>query len=196
MLIVILLLLVAIAILGLLNSSNALMQTRMARSERDYQSAYAAAESALSDGEREIMAGTRRVTVGSESEVVTSARIGPAFVSLAGACDSSGVLTPSTSGLYDMTNCPTAWWLQFTFGSANSNLLGGVTGASFPVASSGFLTGASTAPRYIIDILPDNTPGQSASPNNRRQVFRVTSRGVGSSADTEVVLQSVIRRLD
>ena len=199
-LVVILLLLVAIAILGLLNSSNALMQTRMARAEREYQNAYAGAESALADGEREIIAGTRRLTLGSNSEIVTSSRIGPAFTSLSGSCDSSGTLTASQSGvglgLYDMTNCPTAWWLNMQFTSTYSQILGGVTGVAYPLASSTFLAGSSAAPRYVIDILPDNTPGQSASPNNRRQVFRITSRGVGSSSDTEVVLQSVIRRLD
>ena len=195
-LIVILLLLVAIAMLGLLNSSNALMQTRMARSEREYQNAYAASESALSDGEREIMNGTRRATIGAQSEVVTSALIGPAYTSLAGSCDSSGVLTAVASGLYNMASCPSAWWLQFNFGNANSNQLGAITGASLPVASTGYLVGAASAPRYIIDVLPDNTAGQSASPSKSRQIFRVTARGVGSSSDTEVLLQSVIRRLD
>ena len=195
-LIVILLLLVAMVILGLLNSSNALMQTRMARSEREYQNAFAAAESALADGEREIMEAIRRATIGAQSEVVTSAFIGPAYTSLAGSCDSSGVLTASTSGLYNMALCPSAWWLQFSFVGANSNLLGSITGASLPVASTSYLVGVSSAPRYIIDILPDNTAGQSASPNKSRQLFRVTARGVGSSTDTEVLLQSVIRRLD
>lgn len=195
-LIVVLLLLLAIVILGLLNSSNALMQTRMARSEREYQNAYAAAESALADGEREIMNGIRRVSIGGNSQVVTSAQIGPAYTTQQGGCDASGVLTIKTSGLYDMKLCASAWWLQFSFASNNSTALGGITGASLPIASSSFLTGISSAPRYILDVLPDNTAGQSASPNKLRQVFRVTSRGVGSSTDTEVLLQSVIRRLD
>jgi type IV pilus assembly protein PilX len=201
-LVVILLLLVAIGILGLMNSSNALLQTKMARAEREYQGAFAAAESALSDAERELMGGIRTNPNGGAGSVLLSAKLagGSEFYSLAGSCDASGTLTASQAGvglgLYDMSNCPSAWWLKQTFTSANSVSLGGITGASYPTSSAGFLLGSSRAPSYIIDVLTDNFPKQNADPNDVARVFRVTARGVGSTDDTEVLLQSTIRRID
>ena len=198
-LVVVLLLLVAIATLGVVSSSNAFLQTRMARAERDYQIAYAAAESAIADAEREILSGTRETTVGAVSEEVLSPRLGNAFTQLRGFCATPGTFTASEPGvglgLYDMSNCGDAWWLTFPFTARFSQALGGITGRSLPLNSASFLQGSAEVPRYVIDVLRDNTPGQSADPTNVRWVFRVTSRAVGASTDTEVLLQSTVRRL-
>ncbi len=198
-LIIVLLLLVAISTLGVVSSTNALLQTRMATAERDYQIAYAAAESALADAEREILEGKREISVGGVNEEILSPRLGNAFFQVRGFCTAPGTFTPSQPGpglgVYDMSNCGDAWWLNFPFTSTNSQVIGGITGRSYPVGGSSFRQGPAELPRYIVDVLRDNTPGQAADPTNTRWVFRVTSRGVGANPDTEVLVQSIVRRL-
>ncbi|MDW8311701.1 MAG: pilus assembly protein [Burkholderiales bacterium] len=198
-LVVVLLLLVAIATLGVMSSSNAFLQTRMARAERDYQLAYAAAESTIVDAELEILTGKREVTVGGVAEEILVPRLGNAFTQLRGYCSSPGNFTASQPGvglgLYDMSNCGDTWWLAFPFTAQYSQVFGAITGRTLPLNSGSFLQGVAEPPRYVIDVLRDNTPGQSADPTNVRWVFRVTARAVGASPETEVLLQSTVRRL-
>ena len=192
-LIVVLLLLVAMAILGVAGSAGASLQTKMARAERDYQTAFAAAESALSDAEYEIIFGLRVATVGEAVNIYSNKAPG-GFSNVAGGCDAGGAFTANTSGLYDMAACANDWWKTMVFTAANSTALGAISGKSIPGKSSSFLYGTQNTPRYTIDRLQDNTPRTSAQGGG--YLYRVTAFATGPTADTEVVLQSTVRAPD
>ena len=67
---------------------------------------------------------------------------------------------------------------------------GDFTGRTMSTGSSGIRP--EIPPRYIIEVLPDSTPGSNAS--TPKKLFRVTAMGFGPRKETQAVLQIIFRK--
>lgn len=161
--------LVLLTLLGLTVMRMAGLEERMSGNTRDRILAFNAAEAALRDCER-----------------VLQGAVLPAFNGVTGA--SSVTTTPTTPGMYQpaaATN-PPVW--EIVNWSSNTH----VRSAATP-------SGASSAPRCIIEELP-TIPGSGGGslkggmPLPDTGVFRVTARGAGRSASTTILVQSTYIR--
>lgn len=173
-LITVLLVLLVVELLGVAAAQIALMSERSARSNRDTEIAWQAAESALADAELD-MTTTRADLFDGKNAA--------AFVV---GCGSSGV----SKGLCANTGTGKPAWLTVDFAStgtdARTTAYGDNTGRTFSMGSKGVQP--AQAPRYIIELLPDTsgTPGSSF-------VYRVTAMGFGPRKEIQAVLQMVYR---
>jgi type IV pilus assembly protein PilX len=186
-LIVALLFLVILTILGITAMTATTFEERMAGNTRDVGLAFQAAEAAMRDARRDIngivISGTPQ-----RSSPVIPAQFGDGSAAPEGTCG---------SGLYVGLCRPTAY-----VGSANAVLPAmpnhSMTGA--PSVGYGTYTnapavaGVSNQPRYVVEIfcLPrhDSSLGDPTFCN----FYRITARGYGRSANTQVTLQEVFLR--
>jgi Tfp pilus assembly protein PilX len=169
-----LLLMLALLMLGVSAAHTALAGAKSARNERERQIAFAAAEAALADAERDIDGGANP----SSARAMAFAG-GDASVFAAGCADAG-------SGLCRHVAPPAApaWQSADLAGDpACCAAYGAYTGASMP-AGVGLLPAA--APRYIVELLPQPAGGG--------HLYRITALGVGSHGRTRVVLQSYYRK--
>ncbi|MDQ0081489.1 type IV pilus assembly protein PilX [Variovorax boronicumulans] len=195
-LMVVLMMLIIIAVLGVGAASLSLVNERSARNDRDSEVAFQAAEAALMDAEIDITGpntnSAQRLCSFSDKDNIS------AFVpGCGGAGGSQGLCTASASG-----TAPA--WLQIDFSvtdsSAKSVALGTFTGQTYMKAPTGGGS-ASTArlPRYVIEAIPDNGGYEadqlaSASSGKKRFLYRVTAIGYGVRDETQIVLQSTVRK--
>ena len=172
-LVIALLLLLVLSLLAIATVDKVSISERMAGNERDITSAFQAAEAALLEGERWIQ-------------------------SLPGTTPPGTVTTCTGPG------CSTAVFNSRENGNANDSarMVSGaeVNWIAIPWATRGRLfsndanaannlAGLSSAPRYIIEYLgPTLIVGTSV------HYFRITTRAVGISPNSEIILQSVYRR--
>jgi type IV pilus assembly protein PilX len=195
-LILVLMMLVIITVLGVGAASLSLVNERSARNDRDGEVALQAAEAALIDAETDISgpntSTSKRLCSFSDKDDIS------AFVAGCGAAGpSQGLCASSAAGAAPA-------WLKVDFsvtdGSAKSVALGTFTGQTYmkaPTAGGG----ASTArlPRYVVEAIPDNggyLPNQlaSASAGKKKYLYRVTAIGYGVREETQIVLQSTVRK--
>jgi type IV pilus assembly protein PilX len=195
-LMMVLMMLIIITVLGVGAASLSLVNERSARNDRDSEVAFQAAEAALMDAEIDITGpntnGNQRLCSFSDKDDIS------AFVpSCGGPGGSQGLCTASASG-----TAPA--WLQVDFsvtdGSAKSVALGSFTGQTYMKAPIGGGS-ASTArlPRYVIEAIPDNGGYEadqlaSASSGKKKFLYRVTAIGYGVRDETQIVLQSTVRK--
>lgn len=195
-LMMVLMMLIIITVLGVGAASLSLVNERSARNDRDSEVAFQAAEAALMDAEIDITGpntnGNQRLCSFSDKDDIS------AFVpGCGGAGGSQGLCTASASG-----TAPA--WLQVDFsvtdGSAKSVALGAFTGQTYMKAPIGGGS-ASTArlPRYVIEAIPDNGGYEadqlaSASSGKKKFLYRVTAIGYGVRDETQIVLQSTVRK--
>lgn len=192
-LVVCLLMLSVILLLGIYSVQIALQEQKTARNEMDRQLAFQAAEVALSDAELDIEASP-------DSEKSRSRLFSAQGVSglpedgdfVCGSGISSrflGICKAAIEGV------PPAWqgidFLDSSSGTASSVPYGRFTGQPFPTGD-GALSG--TMPRYLIELIPDRTAGERA--DQLRYVYRITAIGFGMHQKTQVVLQTLYRKLD
>lgn len=179
-LVTVMIILVVVSLLGAAASQMVLLGERSARYDRDWQIAFQAAEAALIDAEFDIRgpAGTRMATFTSTSLLGFSA-----------GCSTGtdrGLCLPSTAG-------KAVWYsVDFTDESANANTVqfGEFTGRTLAYGNTGVQP--ALRPRYIIEAVPDMTPGSSA--NLQKILYRVTAMGFGPRKETQAVVQMYLRK--
>jgi type IV pilus assembly protein PilX len=183
--IVVLIILGILSLLGVAATQMTLLTERSARFDRDWQIAYQAAEAALLDAEFDI----RGPNTSAASRTSTFSATG--LLGFTDGCGSGtadrGLCMPAASGK--------AIWYTVDFMdtgalSAKTVAFGDFTGRNLDIGTTGIRP--ARAPRYIIEALPDRTPGGSASA--QRFLYRVTAMGFGPRDDTQAVLQMYFRK--
>ena len=188
-LVIVLMLLVIVTLLGVGAARIALLGERTTRNERDYQIAWQAAEAALMDAQFDI----RGPNSGSAQRVAlftpeNTSNFGPG-------CNTSaefrGMCAPSEGKPV---------WAQVDFlddgADAPTVAYGTFTGRAFDSGTTGVKP--ARAPRYMIEVVRDQTPMGSAASNTGSKaapiMYRITSMGFGPREDVQVVLQIAFKK--
>ena len=188
-LVIVLMLLVIVTLLGVGAARIALLGERTTRNERDYQIAWQAAEAALMDAQFDIRGPNssvnQRVALFNESNT---------SVFLPG-CNTSA----ANRGLCWPSEGKPVWaTVDFLNEGANAPTVayGTFTGRSFDSGDAGVKP--ARVPRYMIEVVRDQTPMGSAASNNTTKpapiMYRVTSMGFGPREDVQVVLQIAFKK--
>lgn len=179
-----LILLIVVTVLGIGASQMVLLSERATRFDRDSQIAFQAAEAALIDAEFDIRGPN---TSASQRMASFSATSGLGFVDACGTGTSRGLCLPAADG-----QKPVWYSVDFTDEStgAKTAKFGDFTGRTMSTGTSGIRP--EMPPRYIIEVIPDNTPGSNAT--IPKKLFRVTAMGFGPRKETQSVLQMIFRK--
>ena len=184
-LIVVLLLLSITMALGIGAVQLSLMGEKSSRNERDYQIAWQAAESGLTDAEFDIDA----KNAGSSTRTsLFAAENALAFLE---GCGTSG----TSRGLCLHTEVGKPVWLTVNLSSTDSPAVafGTFTNRSFDAGDSGIKSRQS--PRYIIELIDDTAArGDASIGREKKYVYRITSMGFGPREDIQAVNQSIYRK--
>ncbi|WP_153109020.1 pilus assembly PilX family protein [Propionivibrio limicola] len=188
--------LVVLTILVISLMRTSILEERMISNTRDWNVAFQAAESALRDAEREIIAGIRiNGETGFVSGCSSSSDAKGAGLCLPNLCtdtSASGDCSPIWEELEIKQN-DTGWISGAN--SGKSIAYGDITGASSLNVSGSQAVGA--LPRYIIEVLKiPNAASLKTSQGQPEQkyVYRVTAVGFGKSTTTRVMLQGNYRQ--
>lgn len=184
-LVIVLILLVIVTLLGVGAARIALLSERSTRNERDYQVAWQAAEAALMDAQFDIRGpnadAKQRVALFNENNT---------SVFLPGcnkAADFRGLCWPSEGKPV---------WAQVDFLDDGANAptvaYGTFTGRAFD--SGGLGVKPARLPRYMIEVVRDQTPMGSASTGAKPIMYRITAMGFGPRDDVQVVLQIAFKK--
>ncbi len=183
-LVVSLVMLLAVLLLSMSMANRALTDEKAARNQQERLVALHAAESALLDAESDI---ENARTSGSRSAIFSS----QSAIGFTDGCG-KGDANPYQGLCLDHGNGPAATWRQVDLGNTGTHSasvrFGHFTGRSLPV---GGTTLPGQSPRYIIELLPDNEPGQTAWP---AYIYRITAIGFGTTTQTQAVVQSLYRK--
>jgi type IV pilus assembly protein PilX len=189
-LVISLLMLIAVMMLGLSTTQIALQSEKASRNDRDRQIAFQAAEAALLDAETDI---EHSPDLARSRSTLFSTHHAHAFVAGCGAGEANaylGLCAQAAEG-----EVPA--WIAVDFSdharTTTSVLYGKFTGQNFQ-AGQGSLP--ARAPRYIVELIPYNRPGESAELSARSHFYRVTAIGFGMRDATRVVLQTFYRKED
>ena len=198
-LIVTLVLLVGVALLALAANRSAILENRASTGGRDYQTAVAAAESAISDLRSWMALDTNGKIFASRIEATAALQ--------KGGCALDDTITRGATvavdridGLYDLAGCSfaKAFWQEKTLTQLKTLMVAvgnnPMSVASYPIKSASNPTGSVEAPRYMVDIIPDTSPGEDAS--KAKYLYRVTALGFGPTDSTAVLLQETMRAQD
>lgn len=188
-LIVVLLILVVVTVLGIGGAQIALLGERSTRYDRDYLVATQAAEAALMDAEFDIRGPNAAASAVQRVDQFDQTNLG---VFLPG-CGTTG----KTRGLCEpyADNVKPVWAsVDFLDDSATAPTVefGEFTGRTFDAGPSGVRP--ERAPRYIIELIDDVTPGGSASGGKTAKMYRITAIGFGPRTDIQVVMQIAFRK--
>ena len=188
-LVVSLLMLIVVMLLGLSATQIALQSEKASRNDRDRQIAFQAAEAALLDAEMDI---DESPDPKRSRSAIFSRDNTFAFVEGCGQGEDNpflGLCAQGTEG--------TPSWLATDLlnrtSSAGSVPYGKFTGQTFQVGEGSL---PARLPRYIIEQIPYNAPGESAEQATQAYLYRVTGIGFGVRETTLVVLQSIYRKPD
>lgn len=178
-----LILLVVVTILGIGAAQMVLQSEKSTRYGRDAQIAFQAAEAALLDAEFDIR-GPNTSANQRVASFVTGSAVG--FVDGCGTGTARGLCSPS-AGLKPV-------WYSVDFQDESSGAktvkFGEFTGRTLSTGTSGIRPEIS--PRYIIEVIPDPTPGSNAS--TKPTLYRVTAMGFGPRKSTQAVAQMIFRK--
>ncbi|MGN1057386.1 MAG: pilus assembly protein [Comamonas sp.] len=171
-LMVVLALLAAAMVLGAASAQLSLFSERGARNDRDMQSAFAAAEAALLDAERELQGHSPRQALLAD----------PNSWSGASGCGQS----PATLGLCPSSGQGRPVWLAIDLSDPNqpTTTFGQFTQRSWSAAQG--VEQASTPPRYLIEHL-------SSTHDDTAVAYRVTAIGFAPNPKVHAVIQSIYR---
>ena len=179
--IVVLIILAIVSLLGVAGSRLVLMAERSSRFDRDWQIAFQAAEAALIDAEFDI----RGPNTSAAKRV---ANFSP--TSVLGFADGCG--TGADRGLCIPGAKPIWYTVDFTddnVATARTVGFGDFTGRTFSTGDTGIRP--EKVPRYIIEFIPDRTPGYGVGSHI---LYRVTAMGFGPKTETQAVIQMVFRK--
>lgn len=177
-----LILLIVVTVLGIGASQMVLLSERATRFDRDTQIAFQEAEAALIDAEFDIRGPN---TSASQRVATFSATSGLGFID--GCGTGTGLCLPAADG-----QKPVWYTVDFTDESSSAKTVkfGDFTGRTLSTGTSGIRP--EMPPRYIIEVIPDNTSGSSAS--TPKKLFRITAMGFGPRKETQAVLQMIFRK--
>ncbi|TCS35705.1 type IV pilus assembly protein PilX [Paucimonas lemoignei] len=189
--IVTLVILMAVLMLGLAAAQSAVLGWKSASNETDRQIALQAAEAALRDAEIDIE--NSPDSAKSRSHIFSRhSAFGFPDPDEAVCNDDSGEIY---RGLCRAVNDEMQPWQIVDFSksdaTAQSVAFGSFTGQSFQVGKG---TLPSRLPRYIIELMPYNRPGEPA--DKPSYFYRVTAIGFGARESTQIALQSFYRKED
>lgn len=183
-LIITLILLVVVTILGVGAAQIVLQAEKSTRYGRDSQIAFQAAEAALLDAEFDIR-GPNTSASQRLASFVPGSVVG--FVDGCGTVAQQGLCTPSVAGQKPV-------WYSVDFqdesNGAKTVKFGEFTGRTLSTGTSGIRP--ELAPRYIIEVIPDPTPGSNAT--TKPTLYRVTAMGFGPRKSTQAVVQMIFRK--
>ena len=187
-LVVSLLMLIGVMLLGLSASQIALQGEKASRNDRDRQIAFQAAEAALLDAELDIENSPDPARSRSK---LFSKEHGHAFIAGCG----SGASNPYLGLCARAAEGAVPAWIAIDFlnhsKASVSVPFGTFTGQNFPTGQGSLPAGP---PRYILELIPSNRPGESAELSDRTHLYRVTAIGFGMRDATRVVLQTFYRK--
>lgn len=181
--IIVLIVIVVVSMLGIASTQVVLLTERSTRYDRDWQIAYQAAEAALLDAEFDIR-GPNTSAAKRVSNFSASSMLG--FTEGCGTGTDRGLCLPNTG------NRPVWYDMDFADESANAKTaqFGEFTGRTLDYGATGVRP--ALKPRYIVEVIPDLTPGGSAGA--QKVLYRVTAMGFGPRSDTQAVVQMVFRK--
>ncbi len=179
-----LILLIVVTVLGIGASQMVLLSERSTRFDRDQQIAFQAAEAALIDAEFDIR-GPNTSRIQRMASFTSTGCVG--FMNGCVTGTSRGLCLPAADG-----QKPSWYSVDFTDESSGAKTakFGDFTGRTLSTGTIGIRP--EMPPRYIIEVIPDNTPGSSAS--TPKKLFRVTAMGFGPRKETQAVLQMIFRK--
>lgn len=193
-LVMVLLFLVAITGLTVWAARQSMLGEGMSRNQQDLEVARQAAESALRDGERDL--GGVVALTGTTSACATRTILPAKFTAncLTGLCYRNDA-SYSTNVWSSATTASSAepWWPAGKGGQWSapvdavtncSGFTGGVPIGTFTGAPA--ILGVARQPQYLIEYFKRVVPGRQ-----EMSVYRITARGFGYSARTQVVVQSI-----
>ncbi|MET3109346.1 type IV pilus assembly protein PilX [Oxalobacteraceae bacterium GrIS 1.18] len=179
-----LVLLLAILLVGTSMANIAIVDTKSVHNQHDRLIALEAAESALIDAELDI----ENSHVNNSRSQLFSRHSAKGFTNGCGKGEAN-----IYQGLCLNNDAATEpIWLSSNIANGNTNSpsvqFGRFTGQTMP---SGTGPLPNQLPRYIIELMPDNAPGNSA---DTTYIYRITAIGFGSNSNTQVVVQSFYRK--
>ncbi|MBK6865934.1 MAG: pilus assembly protein [Ideonella sp.] len=184
-LVIVLMLLVVVTLLGVGAARMAMLAERSARNDRDYQVAWQAAEAALMDAQFDI-----RGPNASASQRMDLFDQNNTSVFQPG-CNTTapylGLCEPAVEGAK-----PVWATVDFTDDDRTTVEYGTYTGRTFDAGSTGVRP--ARAPRYMIEWVPDTTPGGNAASGSKPIIYRVTAMGFGTREDVQVVMQMAFKK--
>jgi type IV pilus assembly protein PilX len=190
-LIVTLLMLAVLMLLGTSAGQLALLSEKASRNERDRQLAFQGAEAALMDAELDIEQSpdaaksrsqmfSKNSAFGFPGDGEESCRAGEANIYL-------GLCRRAQNGATPVWQ--TVDFLATASASVRSVQYGTFTGRTMQTGAGSL---PARPPRYIIELMPYNKPGESA--DKLTYFYRITAIGFGARDITQVVLQSFYRK--
>ena len=180
-----LILLVVVTVLGIGASQMVLLSERSTRFDRDQQIAFQAAEAALLEAEFDIRGPNTKV--GNRMALFTGTDA--QNVNFIEGCGSTGLCSGAL-----VANKPVWYAVDFTDKSATAKTteFGQFTGRTFSTGQTGIRP--EMLPRYIIEAIPDQTPGQRVTGGDKKILYRVTAMGFGPRKETQAVVQMIFRK--
>jgi len=187
-LVITLLMIIVVASLSAAAARLALSGERSSRADRDRELAMQAAETALADGEKDVLGATGTTR---SSDFCKAGSVGFPEIGCSATAADRGKCATAAAG-----QAPS--WLAVDWATAGVPV-GTYTGGSFyPTQGTinSFLP--STTPRYVIervsDRLQDTVDGFADKGEKRNLLYLVTSVGYATRSDVKVVLQATIRK--
>lgn len=184
-LLIVLMLLVVVTLLGVGAARMAMLSERSARNDRDYQVAWQAAEAALMDAQFDIRgpnaSASQRMALFNENNTSVFQPGCNTTAPYLGLCE------PAVEGAK-----PVWATVDFLDGSGTTVEYGTYTGRTFDAGGTGVRP--ARAPRYMIEWVPDTTPGGSAATGAKPIMYRVTAMGFGTREDVQVVMQIAFKK--
>lgn len=186
-----LIMLLVISVLALGGARLALDSKRTTRNQRDFEIAFQAAEAALRDAEMDI-----QNTTGPKSRSAIFQPTAATGFTVEGGCNIGTTVAAPYQGLCNtLANINAQIWNTVSWSASATNpqtvAYGTFTGRTFPTGTG--LT-PSQKPRYIIELLPDQSIGGAV--DNTRYMYRVTAVGFGPNNATQAMVQSLYRKTD
>lgn len=183
-LVAVMVILVIVTMLGVAASQMVLLAERSTRFDRDQQIAFQAAEAALLDAEFDIRGPNTSAAKRVDSFSSTS------MLGFSPSCGSGADL-----GLCLSSDTTRPIWYDVNFSDASTSAttvgFGDFTGRTIANGTVGVQP--ALRPRYIIETIPDLTPG-SSSTGAPKLLFRVTAMGFGPRIESQSVVQMVFRK--
>lgn len=183
-LVMVMIILVIVTMLGIAASQMVLLTERSTRYDRDWQMAFQAAEAALMDAEFDI----RGPNTGAAQRVSNFSA-----TSLLGFTDGCGSGTDRGLCMPSATDKAVWYNVDFTDQTADAKTaqFGEFTDRPMNYGTTGIRP--AMRPRYIVEAIPDLTPGIGLS-GAPKVLYRVTAMGFGPRTESQAVVQMVFRK--
>jgi type IV pilus assembly protein PilX len=194
-LVISLVMLLVVLLLGISAAHNALQGEKASRNDRDRQIAFQAAEAALKDAELDIEhspdAGHSRSSRFSKKSAQGFPGEGEPLCRAGDGNIDQGLCRHAANG--ELPAWQAVDFLDADSATASSVPYGRFTGKFFMTGKGALPV---RLPRYVIELMRYNRPGESAEQQEGSYFYRITAIGFGAKDTTQVVLQTFYRKED